>query len=206
MESKSLTAIQKATLKFKENNGILHTSEAIRLGIHPAILYKMRDERLIEPLSRGVYRLTELPALDNRDLVATAVAIPHAVICLISALSFHALTSQIPRKIDIACKSSSRRPVLKYLPIRVFWFSSVSFESGIEEHKIDGITLHVYCVEKTLADCFKYRKRIGMDVFIEALKTFWIEKRGSVDKLMEYAAICRVSRLIRPYVESVIHG
>jgi len=204
IKSQSL-AIKRAIEKFKEKKGILHTAEAIRLGIHSTVLYKMRDEGIIEPLARGVYRLTDLPALDNQDLVTVATAIPQGVICLISALSFHGLTSQIPRQIDIACKRGSMRPALKYPPIRIFWFSLDSFEHGIEQHEMDGALIRVYSAEKTLADCFKYRKRIGMDVFVEALKTFWAERKGSIDKLMEYAAICRVSKLIRPYIESVIH-
>ena len=203
-KSKNLS-IEKAIKKFKENSGILHTAEAIRLGIHSSVLYKMRDEGIIESLSRGIYRLTSLPSLDNQDLVSVATAIPQGVICLISALSFHGLTSQIPRQVDVACKRGSMRPALKYPPIRIFWFSQDSFENGIEQHKMDGISMRVYSAEKTLADCFKYRKRIGIDVFVEALKTFWTERKGSIDKLMEYATICRSAKLIRPYIESVIH-
>ncbi|MFC2049544.1 type IV toxin-antitoxin system AbiEi family antitoxin domain-containing protein [Chlamydiota bacterium] len=198
-------SIQKAIKKFKANSGILHTAEAIRLGIHSTVLYKMRDEGIIVPLSRGIYRLTSLPSLDNQDLVSVAAAIPQGVICLISALSFHGLTSQIPRQVDVACKRGSMRPALKYPPIRIFWFSQESFENGIEQHEMDGVSVRVYSAEKTLADCFKYRKRIGIDVFVEALKTFWTERKGSIDKLMEYAAICRSAKLIRPYIESVIH-
>jgi predicted transcriptional regulator of viral defense system len=198
-------SIQRAIKKFKEKKGILHTSEAIRLGIHSSVLYRMRDEGIIEPLSRGIYRLTQLPALDNQDLVAVCTAIPQGVICFISALSFHGLTTQIPRQVDVACKRGSSRPALKYPPVRIYWFSNQAFERGIEQHKMDGVIVNVYCAEKTLADCFKYRKRIGMDVFIEALKTFWAEKKGSIDKIMEYATICRVINLIRPYIESIIH-
>jgi predicted transcriptional regulator of viral defense system len=205
MAKKKNPSIQKAIKKFKEKKGILHTSEAICLGIHSSTLYKMRDEGIIEPLARGVYRLTTLPSLDNQDLVVVAVAIPQGVICLISALSFHGLTTQIPRQVDVACKRGAARPALRYPPTRIYWFSSQAFESGIERHQMDGIIVNIYSAEKTLADCFKYRKRIGMDVFIEALKTFWTEKKGSVDKLMEYAAICRVVKLMRPYIESVIH-
>ena len=198
-------AVQQAIECFRDNRGILKTAEALRLGIHPGTLYRMRDEGLIEQLSRGVYRLAELPPLDNVDLVTVALAIPHGVICLISALAFHRLTTQIPRQVDVACKRGAKRPILQYPPLRLFWYSAASFECGIERHELDSVQVQIYSPEKTIVDCFKYRKRIGLDVVIEALKTYWNERRGSVDQLMEFAAVCRMTKIIRPYIESVIH-
>ena len=199
------SAVQRAIEYFRANKGVLRTSEALRLGIHPETLYRMRDEGLVEQLSRGVYRLADLPPLDNVDLVTVALAIPHGVICLISALAFHGLTTQIPHQVDVACKRGKKRPVLQYPPVRLFWYSMTSFECGIEQHELDGVKLQIYSPEKTIVDCFKYRNRVGLDVAIEALKTYWNERRGSVDRLMECAAACRMTKIIRPYIESVIH-
>ena len=199
------SVVERAIACFRHNKGVLRTSEALRLGIHPRTLYRMRDKGQIEQLSRGVYRLSDLPALDNVDLVTVALAIPRGVICLISALAFHGLTTQIPRQVDIACRRGTKRPALKYPPVRLFWYSVTSFECGIEEHKLDDVRVKIYSPEKTIVDCFKYRKRVGLDVAIEALKTYWHARRGNVDKLMECAFACHVDKIIRPYIESVIH-
>lgn len=200
-----LSAVQRAVEHFRGNKGVLKTSEALSLGIHPGTLYRMRDEGLLEELARGVYRLTDYPPLDNMDLVTVALAIPHGVICLISALSFHGLTTQIPHRIDVACKRGTKRPALQYPPLRLFWYSITSFECGIEQHDLDGVKVQIYSAEKTIVDCFKYRNRIGLDVAIEALKTYWNERRGSVDRLMECAAACRMTKVMRPYIEGIIH-
>lgn len=199
------SAVQRAVECFRGNKGVLRTSGALRFGIHPETLYRMRNEGIIEQLSRGVYRLADLPPLDNVDLVTVALTIPHGVICLISALTFHGLTTQIPHQIDIACKRGTKQPVLQDPPVRLFWCSMTSFECGIEQHELDGVKVQIYSPEKAIVDCFKYRNRVGLDVAIEALKTYWNERRGSVDRLMECAVACRMTKIIRPYIESVIH-
>lgn len=178
----------------------------MRLGIHPEVIYQMQSEGIIEQLARGLYRLADLPPFDNTDLATVALAVPKGVICLISALSYYDLTSQIPRQVDIACRRGTKRPSLEYPPIRVFYFSGKAFDFGIQERQLDGVSLRIYSQEKTLADCFKYRHRIGLDVVVEALKTYWNEKRGNVDKLMESARVCRVEKIMKPYIEGIIHG
>lgn len=196
---------EKAIELFEKNKGILRTSEALKLGIHPKTLYHMRDRGLLEQISRGIYRLADLPSFENVDLVTVSLAIPKGVICLISALSFHGLTTQIPRQVDVACHSGIKQPKIDYPPIRVFRFSKRSFESGIETHQIDGVSLRIYSPAKTVVDCFKFRNRIGLDVAIESLKAYWKEKKGNVDMIMKYASNDRMSNVIRPYVESIIH-
>ena len=198
--------IQSALQLFKEYKGILRTAQAMRLGIHPEVIYQMCSEGIIEQLARGLYRLADLLPFDNTDLATVALAIPKGVICLISALSYYDLTSQIPRQVDVACKRGTKRPSLEYPPIRVFYFSGKAFDFGIEERQIDDVSLRIYSPEKTLADCFKYRNRVGLDVAVEALKTYWNEKRGNVDKLMEGARACRVEKIMKPYIEAIIHG
>jgi predicted transcriptional regulator of viral defense system len=197
--------IQNALEIFRANKGILRTAQAMRLGIHPEVIYQMEAEGIIEQVTRGIYRLSDLPPFDNTDLATVALAIPKGVICLISALSYYDLTSQIPRQVDIALLRGAKHPSLKYPPIRIFYFSGEAFDFGVQEYELDGVKVHMYSPEKTLADCFKYRNRVGLDVAVEALKTYWNERRGNVDKLMESARACRVEKVMKPYIEAIIH-
>jgi predicted transcriptional regulator of viral defense system len=188
---------------FRQHGGMLRASEAIALGIHPRTLYRLRDENRLVTVSRGLYRLADLPELSDPDLVSVATRIPQSVICLISALAFHEITTEIPHEVSIALPRTVKKPRLDYPPLRVFWFSGESLTEGIEEHKIDGVTVRIYGPEKTVADCFKFRNRIGLDVAIEALK-LCRERRGSTPrKLLHYARICRVERIMRPYLEAL---
>ena len=162
----------------------------------------MRDQLLIHPLSRGVYALASMSDLEEPDLVAVAMRIPKGVICLISALVFHELTTQIPHAVDIAIERGSERPRVSYPPVNVYWFSDEAFSAGIEEHTFNGKTVRVYCAEKSVADAFKFRNRIGVDIALESLKAWRSRSRPNLNRLMHFAQICRVSRIIRPYLEA----
>lgn len=179
-------------------------SEAIRLGISRYKLYSLRDKGVIEKVSRGIYRLATLPTISNPDLVTVSLRFPNTVVCLISALSWHEITTQIPHEISVAVLRGSRVPVLDYPPIRVHKFSLAAYEKGIEEHRIDDVTVKIYSCEKTLADCFKYRNKLGMDVVLEALKLYRARKRFDVAALNRYARICRVENVMRPYLEATL--
>src|SRR5262245_29346717 len=161
---------------FRQHGGTLRMSEALRRGISRRALYAMRDAGVVEPLSRGVYRLASLEPLGNPDLVTVATRIPQGVLCLISALAFHELTTQVPHVVDVALERGTRKPRLDYPPMRFFWFSGPAFHEGIETHRVDSASVRVYDPEKTLTDCFRYRNEIGMDVVLEALR-FWRERR-----------------------------
>lgn len=189
---------------FRRQGGVLRTSEAIRLGIHPRTLYAMRDAGMLERLSRGLYRLADLPPLGNPDWVVVAMRVPSGVICLISALAWHELTTQIPHEVYLALPRGAEPPRLDHPPIRVFWFTGKAFSEGIETHEVDGVSVRIYGVEKTLADCFKYRNKIGLDTAVEALKRYVSSRRVQVDKLMAYARICRVEKVMRPYLEALL--
>jgi len=195
---------EKAAEIFKKHGGVLRTTEALRSGIHPRTLYAMRDSGLLERVSRGVYRLAGSPPLGNPDLVTVATRIPSGVICLISALSFHELTTQIPHEVHVALPSGAEEPRLDHPPIRTYRFAGQSFTEGAETHEVDGVAVRIYSPEKTLADCFRFRNRIGLDTAIEALRSY--RERGSikVDELMRYASICRVKTVIRPYLEAIL--
>jgi len=189
---------------FREHGGTLQTREALRLGIHPRTLYMMRDAGILQQLGRGLYRLAELPLPAEPDLLVVAYQLPTAVICLVSALAFYELTTQIPHTVDIAVSRGSRRPVMDYPPLRVFWFSGPAWTEGIETHAIEGANLRVYAPAKTIADCFKYRNKIGLDIALEALMRYRQQPEFSIDLLIRYAEICRVKHVMEPYIESLV--
>jgi predicted transcriptional regulator of viral defense system len=196
--------IERAKDVFRRHGGILRTSEILKEGVHPRTLYAMRDKGELEVLCRGTYRLSELEPIDQQDIVTVASNVKSGVICLISALSFHEITTQIPHEIYVAISRTTAYPKLKYPPTRFFRFSDDTFRAGIEIHKVSGVEVKIYSPEKTVVDCFKYRNKIGLDVAIEALK-FWRKKKNSrIDKLIEYAKICRVYNVIKPYAEAMI--
>ena len=187
---------------FRQHGGKLRLSEALARGFSRYQFYQLRDEGLIEPVSRGLYRLADLPPIENPDLVAAATRFPNAVLCLISALDWHGITTQIPHRVHLAVERDARLPVLDYPPVAGYRFSGRAFSEGIEQVDVDAITLNVYNPEKTLADCFKFRNRIGMDVVLEALDLYRTRKNFRPGKLMEYARICRVANVMAPYLEA----
>ena len=204
VENKKSKNVVKAIEIFKRNQGIMRTSQALQSGIHPSILYLMRDEGILELISRGIFRLSDFPPLGNPDLVIVAARIPQGIICLISALAFHDITTQIPHEVHVALKRGAEEPRLKYPPIRTYRFISHAYSEGIENHQMDGIGVRIFCIEKTLADCFKFRNKIGLDTAIEAVKLYRERKKIKVDDLMRYASICRVEKVMRPYLEAII--
>jgi len=189
---------------FLHHGGVLRTKEALRLGIHPETLYRMRDSGKLTSLGRGLYRLSDLPPLGNPDLVTVAMKVPSGVICLISALAFHELTTQIPHEVYLALPRGAEPPRLDHPPIRLFWFTKRVFEFGVEAHKLDGTQVRVYSPEKTVADCFKYRNKIGLDTAREALKLYLERRKRNLDALLEAAEACRVSKVMRPYLEALV--
>jgi predicted transcriptional regulator of viral defense system len=196
-------AIERAITLFKQHNGTLRTSQALRLRISPRTLYAMRDGGQILEITRGVYRLFDAPPLSHTDLVQVALRIPKGVICLISALEFHNLTTQIPHQIHVALPLAAEKPRLNYPPVRLFWLSPPAYSAGMEEHVLDGIGVRIFSREKTIADCFKFRSKIGLDVALEALKE-GLHQGCKVDTLLEYARIDRVERVMRPYLEALL--
>ena len=202
-EATMTTLARRAREAFKAQGGILRTTEALAAGIHPRTLYAMRDAGQIEELARGVYRLAGLPPLANPDLATVAKRIPRGVVCLISALAYYELTTQVPHEVHLALPRTARRPQLSYPPLRVYHFSDEAMETGTDIHTIDGVAVRIYNPEKTLADCFKYRGKMGMDVVLEALRAYR-RKQPRFQRVLEYAKICRVGRLMRPYLEALV--
>lgn len=186
----------------EKHGGQLHMAEAIKEGIARRTLYRLTDEGKLERVTRGVYRLADLPEISYPDLVTVSLRAPKAVICLVSALSFHDLTTQVPHSVWIAIPRDSRPPRIDYPPISWVEFSGSAYESGIEVHSLDRTEVRVYGPEKTLADCFKYRNKIGMDIVLEALNFYIRGNKRDIDSLLHFAGICRVSTVMKPYLEA----
>jgi predicted transcriptional regulator of viral defense system len=194
-------AFEREVELFRRHGGGLRMSEALRLGINRKTLYAMRDAGVLESVTRGLYRLASLDPLAHPDLVTVTTRVPQGVLCLISALSFHELTTQVPHTIDVALERGTRKPRLDYPPTRFFWFSGPAFHEGIETHTLDGVPVRIYDPEKTLADCFRYRNQLGMDVVLEALRLWRERRRKKLDVLLKYAHMRHVERAMRPYLE-----
>ncbi len=198
--------IEEAIKLFRERGEILRTSEAEKAGIHNRTLYYMLDNGYIDKLERGLYQLSDKETLSNSDLVIVAKKIPKARICLISALVYHEMTSEIPHKVHIALPATSRNPRLEHPPIKVYLFCGESLTKGVKRHKSDGVEINVYNPAKTIADCFKFRNKIGLDIAIEALENGINEGKASYADIIKYAKICRVQNVIKPYLETIAHG
>ncbi len=195
-------AFEKVKQILRDAGGMMRTSDAIRAGIHPRTVYSLRDSGALVQISRGLYRLSEIKSLSDPDLVVVSIRVSNAVICLVSALSFHEMTTQIPHEVSAAIPSYSKSPIITYPPTRLYTFSSPSCQAGIEEHMVGDDTITVYSIEKTLVDCFKFRNTIGMDIALEALKLYRSRMQFKHAKILEYAKICRVEKIMNPYLEA----
>jgi len=191
-------------LRLFRKRDMLRMADALRAGIHRRTLYDLRDKGLIEAMSRGLYRLADAPPLADPDLVSVALRAPKGIVCLISALAFHEMTTQIPHEVSLAIPRNSVAPRIVYPPVRVFRLSPEPFEAGVETHIIDGIAVHIYSREKTLADCFKFRNTVGLDTALEAVRLYKQQGRVNVAAIMRFARICRVGRVMRPYLEALL--
>ncbi len=205
MEMKAICLGMKSPVKiFHQHGGQLRMSEALAAGISRYMLYSMRDKGVIEQVSRGIYRLADLPPISNPDLVTVALRFSNAVICLTSALAYHGLTTQIPHEVSVAVSRNSRLPSLDFPPVRAHKFAEAVFNAGVEAHQIDGVSVRIYSPEKTLADGFKFRNKLGMDVVLEALKLYKSRKKFNFNAVLKYAKICRVEKVMKPYLEAML--
>ena len=191
---------------FKKAGGILTMSEALARGIHRRELYLLRDKGDLEVISRGLYRLLSSSEPPLPDFIPVAKKIPHGVICLISALAFHEITTQIPHFVYVALPSKAHKPAITYPPMRYFWYTEKLLTTGVEEHLIDSCVIKVFDIEKTLVDCVKFRNKIGMDIVYESLKMYWRGKKSNLEKLFEYAKLFRVERVLKPIMETIVNG
>ncbi|MCH8528004.1 MAG: type IV toxin-antitoxin system AbiEi family antitoxin domain-containing protein [Kiritimatiellae bacterium] len=189
---------------FETHGGVLRFSEAVRLGVRPGTLRDMVESNQLEQLARGLYKVKSTPDLSVPDLVIVAAKIPKAVICLVSALSFHEITTHFARGVQILLPRGSHPPVLDYPPIQVHSAVRSVYELGHEVHFIDGVKVTVTDPEKTLVDCVKFRNELGTELVIEALRTYRQSMQIQVDKMMNYARICRVAKVMGYYLDGIL--
>lgn len=204
MPPRSPTSEQQAAEIFRRHGGILRTAEALRKGIHPRSLYALRKQGTVIELSRGLYRLANLPPLGNPDLATVALKAPGAVVCLISALAYHELTTQVPHEVHLALRKGRKPPRLGSPPIRVFRYDAKSFGEGVVVHRLDGVSVPIYAPERTVADCFKFRNKIGLDAALEALKLYMRQRKKDLPALQRYVRLSRVERVMKPYLEALL--
>ena len=189
---------------FRQHGGVLRTGQALIRGIHPAALYSLVESGQLTRLARGLYRLTDAQEFSNPDLAVVASKAPDAVVCLISALSFHGITTQVPRAVHLAVSRGRYAGLrLRTPPVKIYRFDAATFDQGIETHQIDGVTVRIYGVARTLVDCFKYRNKLGLDIAIEALRFARERNRINNREILHFARLLRQVRVISPYLESV---
>jgi predicted transcriptional regulator of viral defense system len=196
------TDLQRA-LALLQKQGYARARDLDAIGVPRVVLTRLSASGQMERVGRGLYRLPGSVVSENESLAVIATRIPQAVFCLLTALQFHELTTQLPRQVWIAMPRGSHTPRIEYPPVRMVQMTGESYSGGIEEVVRDGVGLKVYCVAKTVADCFKHRNRIGLDVALEALKDARAKRKASADDLWRYAKLCRVSNVMRPYLEAI---
>lgn len=189
---------------FKDRGGIARFSSIIKAGFHADALSNLVENGDIEKIGWGLYRLTDHAPDTHPDLVTASLQAPRGIVCLISALAFHEVTLQIPKYVDMAIPRGTRPNRIQYPPVRFYQFSQKAWESGIEEHTIGGHKIKVYNLAKTIADCFKFRNKIGIDIARDALKTSISEMKVKPKDIILYARICRVDSIIKPMLEVMI--
>lgn len=203
MARPSARPIEKIT-RLADRQKVLRPRDLARHRISRTQLARMQARGVIERLGRGLYALPGASGTLHQSLVEVAKRVPKAIACLLTALRFHELTTQAPFEVWIALPRGAWRPRLKYPRLRVLRFSGYSLTEGIETHAIQGVPVRVYNPAKTVADCFKYRNKFGLDVALEALRECWREKKATMDELNRYAEVCRVRNVMRPYLETLV--
>jgi predicted transcriptional regulator of viral defense system len=190
-------------LDLATTTGLIRSQDLDNIGVPRVVLARMVKRGLLTRLDRGLYAIPDRSISEHASLVEVSLKYPKAVICLLSALRFHGLTTQAPYEVWIAIPNKAHAPSMDYPALRIMRFSGEALTAGIDTHLVDGVDVKVTNVAKTVADCFKFRNKIGLDVALEALNEAWTAKRMTMDELWRYARVCRVANIIRPYLESL---
>ncbi|MBE0644969.1 MAG: type IV toxin-antitoxin system AbiEi family antitoxin domain-containing protein [Bacteroidetes bacterium] len=191
-------------LELARKRGMIGAKDAESVGISRNYLYLMYKEGLLVKTVRGLYTLPEISITEHWQLCEVAKRVPNSVVCLISALSFHGITTQIPYRIWIAIPRGAWHPVIEYPPLNLTYVSGDAYSFGVEDHDVNGVAIHVYSPAKTVADCFKFRNKVGLDVAIEAMRETWRYRKATVAQLIEAAEVNRVAKVMRPYLEATV--
>jgi predicted transcriptional regulator of viral defense system len=195
---------QEEVLELVRRAGMLRPRDLDRCGIARTYLQRLEQRGLLERAGRGLYRLPSAEVTEHHGLATACKLVPRGVICLLSALQFHDLTTQAPFEVWMAIDVRARRPRGTTPPLRIVRFSGRALTEGVEVHEIEGVRVRVYGPAKTVADCFKYRNKIGLDVALEALRDYRRQHPAGMDELWHFARTCRVSNVMRPYLEAQV--
>jgi predicted transcriptional regulator of viral defense system len=190
-------------LELAAERGLIRSRDLIERGLPTVALTRLVRQGRLQRVGRGLYALPDRPVSEHTALAEVARRHPQAIVCLLSALRFHDLTTQSSFEVWLAIPNKARAPKMGYPPLRIVRFSGTALTHGVEDHVVDGTPVRVTSVARTVADCFKFRNKIGLDVALEALQEAWRAKRVSMDELWRYAALCRVANVMRPYMESL---
>lgn len=190
-------------LELLADTGMLRPRDLEKVGISGVYLNKLYAEGLLDRPSRGLYTLADSEPSEHRTIVEACKRVPHGAVCLLSALRFHNLTTQAPFEVWLAIDGKARLPKVDYPPMRFVRFSGAALSFGRERHDVDGVEVFIYSAAKTVADCFKYRNKVGLDVAIEALRDCLQQRSATLDELWTAAKVCRMSNVMRPYLEAV---
>lgn len=190
-------------LTLAKQGGVIRARDLEPHRIPRAYLTRLCEAGKLQRLGRGLYMLANGSITINHSLAEAAKRVPHGVVCLLSALRFHGVTTQAPFEVWLAIDNKARAPAAKETPLRIVRFSGEALQAGVETHMIDGVPTQIYSLAKTIADCFKYRNKIGLDVAVEALRESWRARKCTMDELWRYATICRVANVMRPYLETL---
>jgi len=190
-------------LDLAAEHGLIRPRDLTERGLPTVALTRLVRQGRLQRVGRGLYALPDRPVSEHNTLAELARKHPQAIVCLLSALRFHDLTTQSPFEVWLAIPNKARAPKMDYPPLRIVRFSGVALTHGLEDHVIDGVPVRVTSVARTVADCFKFRNKIGLDVALEALQEAWRTRRVNMDELWRYAALCRVANVMRPYMESL---
>ncbi|MBI3862272.1 MAG: type IV toxin-antitoxin system AbiEi family antitoxin domain-containing protein [Planctomycetia bacterium] len=190
-------------LKLFRKTAVLRPRDVEAAGISRTYLNKLHLQGVLDRSGRGLYVLADGETTEQRSLVEAARRVPQGVVCVLSALQFHGLTTQAPFEVWLAIDRNARRPRAAAPPLRVVSLSRTAFVYGVQEHTLEGVRVRIYSPAKTVADCFKFRNKVGIDVALEALRDCLAQKKATFDQLWEAAKICRMTNVMRPYLEAL---
>jgi predicted transcriptional regulator of viral defense system len=190
-------------VRYIGEHGMVRPRDIEAIGLPREYLVRLHRQGKLNRSGRGIYTVPDASVTERHSYAEVTKRVPEAVICLLSALAFHEITTQSPAAVWVALRKGARTPALTSPTLRIVRLSEPSLSEGIENHKVEGVPVRVYSAAKTVADCFKFRNKIGLDIAIEALKDCLRQKKASINEVYRYAKICRVSNVIRPYMEAL---
>lgn len=195
--------LSQRVMHYVSQHGIVRPRDIEAIGLPREYLLRLHRQGKVVRSGRGLYSLPDAAITELHSYAEVARRVPGSIFCLLSALAFHEITTQSPASVWIALPKGARRPAISTPLLRVVRLSGPSLTEGIENHKVEGVPIRIYSVAKTVADCFKFRNKVGVDVAIEALKDALREKKATVNEIYRYAKVCRVGNVIRPYMEAL---